>query len=458
MPIRKSNPLDAPDRPFRSGLALSTITVAQIVTAFGIQWYTVAQLGAGSEMDALYAGATLPQIMMIVVAEQLGFVLTPMLAVKSETDRRIAGCLLFWVVFGISSLLVLFLMLVTPVATPLLAPGFSEPTMRLTFDLTMIQAMGVVGAGCTMVLTSIYHAGNNFIRPAVSVLMWLFIGWCVLVMGLQYGKVTLAAWVQVLCFTGPMLSLFPAIARWPLYDRSAFGGILSEAWRRLKPLMMNAAYYRTGFIVDRLLTSFLAPGGLVILELVWRIHTALVRILNQGITTPALPLLATLSSRESWPAFQQRYLERLGWIVLFSLGTVMGVVAMALVGPRFYDSFGENPVIGTLRSQDLDRLLFALVAGSGVLLFGSTNHLLASAFYAQGDTRTPTRIQMLVYSIGIVLKSGGFFFGGLLGILAAISLYYALEAVLLGTALNRRLRLRLRVETRPSLGLPVAED
>jgi hypothetical protein len=65
---------------------------------------------------------------------------------------------------------------------------------------------------------------------------------------------------------------------------------------------------------------------------------------------------------------------------------------------------------------------------------------------------------MLVYSIGIVLKSGGFFFGGLLGILAAISLYYALEAVLLGTALNRRLRLRLRVETRPSLGLPVAED
>lgn len=456
MPIENDTPPAVRDRSLRLGLTLSAITIAQIASAFGIQWYTVAQLGAGAETDALYAGATLPQIVMVVMVEPLGFVLTPMLAVRKEAERQAAGCLLFWSVCVVSTFLAWLLFLVTPVAAPLLAPGFSEATAHLTVELTRIQAAGVVGVACMVVLSSLYYAGNNFIRPAASVLIWSLVGWAVLVVGLPDGRVTLAAWVQVLCFTGPVLFLLPSIARWPPHGRPRFGGIIGEAWHQLRPLMMSAAYYRTGFIVDRLLTSFLAPGSVVILELVWRIHTALVRILNQGITTPILPLLATLSNQESWPVFKQRYWERLIWIGLLSVGAVMGLVAMVFVVPHIYQGGGENPMLDALRSEDLGRLALALVLGSGVLLFGSINHLLMNAFYAQGDTRTPTRIQMLVYFLGTVLKCCGFFFGGLFGILAAISLYYMLEGILLGAALDRRLRLRLVPETQPSLGLSPA--
>ncbi len=446
--------LEAWRRHLRLGVALSVMTIGQLASSFGIQWYTVAQLGAGPETDALYAGATLPQIVMVVMIQPLGFVLTPMLSVRSESDRRAVVWLVFWFVAALCTFIALVLVLLAPLLVPWLAPGFSKSTVQLTVELTRIQMVGAVGAGCEMVVSSLYHAGHRFVRPALSMLLSSLVGWAILIMGIRYGGVTLAAWVQVLTFAGPILLLVPSMGRFPSGDLSKIGEILGELWRQVRPLMANAAYYRTGFVVDRFLTSLLAPGSVVVLELVLRIHTGMVRIFNVGVTTPLVPLLATLSSQGSWPAFKKQYRDRLLWLSLLSLGAVMTLMTGALLAYDLFQGNDETVIIGTLRSQDINKLVMTLLGGSGVLLFGSINHLLMSAFYAHGDTNTPAKIQMLTYSIGMVMKFGGFIVGGLLGITVAISVSYALEGILLGSILHRRVTDRLRSQSQPSVELP----
>lgn len=453
VPVEAAKPTEAPPQPLRIGMALSAVTFAQLATSFCIQWYTVTQLGVGADTDALYAALTVPQIVMLVLIDPLAFVLTPLLATRHERERRIVGSQIFWFVAACSTLITALAAIMAPVTVPVLAPGFPEATVELAVGLARIEAGAIAGAACTMILTSLYHAGQVFLRPGIAILLSSIVGWIILLVGIRSGGIVLAAWVQVITFAGPVFFLVPSISWWPWASDSGLLRVLSDVWWQFKPLMVSASYYRTGFMVDRLLTSLLAPGSLVILELASRVHLAIVRIINQGLTTPIVPVLASLSSQGSWPAFKQQCRERLTWVILLSLGAAFGLVVAAIVTLYACRTGDERFVIGALRLNDIQSLAVALVLGSGVLLFGSISHLAMSAFYAQGDTRTPTRIQVLTYSMGMALKGGGFFLGGLYGIMAAMSVSCAIEVLALGMVLNRGLNRRLRGAPPASLGL-----
>ena len=110
---------DRGEGPAKSGLhvgtTLSAVIVLQIMSAFGIQWYTVAHLGVGAQADALYAGGTLPQIATAFLMEPLGFVLIPFLSSKTEADRDRAGWPLLCAIAAVSSIVALLLFLVAPI-------------------------------------------------------------------------------------------------------------------------------------------------------------------------------------------------------------------------------------------------------------------------------------------------------------------------------------------------------
>lgn len=438
-------------RRFRLGVALSAVTAAQLVSAFGVQSYTVALLGAGTETDALYAGSTLPQMMLTVLIDPFGFVLVPLLAVRPERDRRAVGWLLFGVAALSSGLMAMFLWICAPLLVPWLAPGFSERAIVLTVELARIQMAGVVGAGCAIVLSSLYQARQQFLWPACAALISTVAAWIVLLLGVRTYGVTLAAWAQVLNQGGPVLLLLAGLG-WPP-RRGALGStsIVRELWQKVRPLLVSAAYYRTGFVIDRLLTSLLAPGSVVILDLAWRMHTAVVRIVNQGITTPLVPSLATLADSGSWDLFLRLYRQRRRWIAGLTLGAALCLGAAVLQADSVEPADSDRLLVGALRMRDVQNLLMVLLASSGALAIGSMNHLFMSAFYAQGETSVPARIQMVSYSIGIALKYAGFVIGGLLGIAVAISVSYALEGVLLASALHRRLNRHMGVDSNSPL-------
>jgi len=233
----------------RLSLLLSLIAGFQILVSFGILWYTVMQLGAGSETDALYAGVTLPIVIAVVLIESLTHVLTPLLSAKSEQERRRYAWPLFLGIGFLFSGISLALFFAAPLLVPLIVPGFSDATKQLTVALTKIQLVGLVGVACYAVLAAFYQARNRFVWAALSVLSCSLAGGLLLVWKLPQIGVTLAAWVQVLIFTGPAVLLFPGLGR---FDQARWDlDLYRELWHRVRPLALGAAYYKTGLVVDR---------------------------------------------------------------------------------------------------------------------------------------------------------------------------------------------------------------
>ncbi len=433
--------------PVKSGLhvgpTLSAVIVLQIMSAFGIQWYTVAHLGVGAQADALYAGGTLPQIATAFLMEPLGFVLIPFLSSKTEADRDRAGWPLLCAIAAVSSIVALLLFLLAPIVVPFLVPGLAVATAALTVELAQIQAVGVIGAGCGIMLMCLSQAKGRFLWPALTVLICTCGGWGLLVAGLDRWGVRLAAWVQVVIVTGPVLLQLPVLAGVAKGSLADIPLLSRDVWRRMRPLVAGASYHRTGFVVDRFLASLLAPGSIAVLDLVVRVHSAIGRVLNHGVVAPIVPRLARLASEQSWRSFNALWSERVCWMGWLSAGVVL-VLFFGAFAVHHLDLLDQLSRVGTLQAGDLKRMWIILMSCSGVVLVGGINHILVNAFYAQGDMTTPAKIEALTYTVGLILKGIGVWFAGLIGVAIAISAYYLLNSVMLGMVLRKRTASHLR--------------
>jgi peptidoglycan biosynthesis protein MviN/MurJ (putative lipid II flippase) len=83
-----------------------------------------------------------------------------------------------------------------------------------------------------------------------------------------------------------------------------------------------------------------------------------------------------------------------------------------------------------------------MVGLAGVLIAGSVGQITSTAFYSFGDTRTPTRLGILTYTIYVPAKVLAFFSFGLMGVAVATSLFVLVNVLLqmafLGPAIRSR--------------------
>lgn len=435
----------------RLGILLSLLTAAQLISSFGIQWYTVARLGAGTDTDALYAGATLLQLFSAVVLEPLAFVLVPLLSARPERERRLLAWPLFVRIGSLFACVTLVLYGGAPYLVSAMVPGFSDVTRDLTVDLTRIQLTGLVGVACFTVLSALYHARNQFLWTVGALLLCSVIGWGALVMGLSQVGVRLAAWVQVFVCGVPALLLLKVLGGWSHDSSPAGSKFFRELWTRMRPLLLSAAFIRTGFVADRFLTSFLAPGSLVILELTWRALGAVVRVFNQGLVTPTVPTLAKLAEARAWGEFTRLCRARLIWMAGISTLAFAVFLSVAFLGQAIGSWVGRQPGEGGLTADTIVALRMTVLACAGVLLCGGINHVLVNAFYAEGEMSIPAKVEAVASTAGLVLKGLGFLMGGLIGIAVAISLQYVLTSLLLGSIFYRRMTTRLRENSSESV-------
>ena len=416
-------------RSVRLSGVLALLSGVDILLSVVYQWYFLRRIGPGAQTDALYAGMMVPQLVLIVLTGSLIQVLVPLLAVQGEEEFAQS----VWTVLHAVALsfggLVVIAWLGAGFWVPLTVPGFTDATTRLTVHLVRIQLLGLFLAALSTVLWAAHQARYRFIWSTVSPLIAGLVGLGVLIWGLPRFGVSAAAWSGV-CRGGVFtLLLLPGTGT---FHRPRWRTpVMREAWRRMRPLLSRSIYFKADVVVDRFLAALAPPGALSLLTLARQLYTAGLGVMNKAVTAPSIPTLAQLAERQAWGDFRRIRNRRALWCTIGALGLFFVLLAAGRPVLSFF--FAHS----SFRTEQVDQTWGLLVVLSGVWVAGSSSQILAGALYAQGDTETPTRVGVIGFTVGVVLKVLGYYVLGVWGIAAGASLHYLLMAGLLLHASRR---------------------
>lgn len=428
----------------RLAALLALLAGGDILLSIVYQWYFLGRIGPGVETDALYAGMIVPHLMLVVLTGSLIQVLVPLLAVQSEkTFAQSVWTFLHLLAFGFGVVVVLG-WLTAGMWVPLTVPRFSDQAQELTVRLVRIQLVGLVFAAISSVLWAAHHARGRFIWAAVSAVMAGLAGLALLFWGLPRFGVAAAAWVGVLRSGLHAVMLLPGVG-W--YHRPQWRtDVTREAWRRMRPLLARSVYFKADVVVDRFLGGLAPAGALSLLTLSRQLYTAGHQVMNRAVTAPAIPALALLAERSEWGEFERLRNVRAYWATAVATASML---LLLVIGRPALSLFFAN---SSFRPDQVGQTWRLLLVLSGVWVAGAASQVLAGAFYAQGDTETPTRIGVVSFTAGVGLKVLGFYLLGIWGIAAGASIHYMLMGSLLVVAGRRREHTAPRQPPEPVVG------
>lgn len=419
----------------RLTLWLTGLAGSNAALGFLYNWYLLTTLGPGRETDAFFAGLMIPQLVLAVLGGSLASVLVPMLATEDvESRARLAWTTLYAVLLlGIA--LSLALGLTASLWIPLTVPGFGPDATRLTVDLFRIQLPAVV----LSLVSTVQRAGSNargrFLWVEASATLTVLSGFGFLAVTLPALGVAAAAWAMVLRSALQVAFLFRSLGRvrGPVWQLPA----LMRLWHRLQPLLLGSLYYKSDIVVDRLLASLVPSGLLSLYYLANQLWSSAYLVLSKAIAAPAVPRLARYAERGDWGLFRRLNHQRLTILLVIAVGTYAGLLAFGR--PALSLLFQA----GRFTPDQVHQLWWLLVGLGGLWIGGAAGQIVATSFYAQGETRLLTRIGAFWFTVGIGLKLVGFYFFGIWGVAIGTSLSYLASAAAQQLTLERRYSLRL---------------
>ena len=422
----------------RLAITIGSLSGVNVILTFLFQWYLVTTIGPGPETDAFFVGMTIPQIISSVITGSLIFVLIPLFSNEEEDDFHKSLWSFFQLVGLLFFCLFIFLSLTSNLWVPFLVPGFKKSNQLLTVSLTQIQLIGMFFTALSGLLGAAYNSRKKYIWVNVSNVLSSAICLVFLAYFLIPHGIKTAAWALVIRSIFLTLFLIPILGRYQKFDKK--NKIFQMSWSRIKPLIMGSTYYKCDILVDRFFASMASSGSISLLQLGQQIYGAANTIITSSIATPLVPLLAQNAYKNDWKSFQGNFRKRLN-IVIF-LTSVIFVLLIIIGKPVLKLIFQFK----NFDSTQVDLLWIILIALFGVLICGSAGQILSTSFYSKGDTKTPTRIGVIGFSIGIILKVILFYFIGIIGIALATSIYMFLTAILQLIILNKSITKNIKLD------------
>jgi putative peptidoglycan lipid II flippase len=349
-----------------------------------------------------------------------------------EEARRLAGVTvsLLVVLTAVSALVGLAL---APVITDFVAPGFSGPTRALTIRLVEIlfpaSALMIVSAWCLGVLNTHGWFFLSYAAPAVwnlaliAVLVVLgtrLVG-TPLVIALAWGALA-GSGLQILVQLPTTLRLLKGVY-WSL-DLATTG--LRQVVRAWLPVVFGAGVGQISSIIDTQLASLLRGGAVAALGYTQLLSTLPLSLFGVSIAAAALPDLSRDAAGDALEALRTRVADGLRRLTFFVLPAAF---AFAALGKPMVAA-----IFQTGRFTERDTLVVSgiLAAYAIGMPAQASIKLLASGYYAQGDTRTPVWIaagsMMLSAATAFVLMRwfgpAGIALGSSVGAWVSMSLHY----------------------------------
>ncbi|MBA3875738.1 MAG: murein biosynthesis integral membrane protein MurJ [Anaerolinea sp.] len=438
-------PLAGAAHPARSGLVRAGIILSAaflVSRALGYLRTVVlgATFGTGPELDAFFAAFRVPDlIFQVVAAGAMGSALIPVIAGLLATGERarawrVVGTLAN-LLLGAMSILAAIAFIGAPLLVRALAPGFDDAGVARTTELTRIMLAAPVLLSLGAIAASALNAEARFTAAAVAPIVYnlAIIGGAVL-LGPTMGVSGLAVGV-VAGALGHLLVQLPALFR--LGFRPARGIDLSDrAARRvlalLAPRALGLGASQVTFIVMTALASSLGEGAISSYTIAFALLQIPIGVIGVPLGVVIFPSISrehALGGTVAYVSMVTRSVRLLvfAMVPIAALGMTLRVPVVELLFG--YGKFDATAIESTAATFAL--FLIGLPAHAAIAV-------LARAFYARQDTRTPVAAAVLAVSVNTMLGVALVQQLGLPGLALAIAIAAWIEATVLLVALGRR--------------------
>jgi putative peptidoglycan lipid II flippase len=327
------------------------------------------------------------------------------------------------------------LAVLAPLIVPAMTPAFTPAQIDRTVDLTRIMLASPILLSLGAIATSVLNAQGRFAAAAIAPIMYnlAIIGGAILlapslgVTGLALGVVAGAA-LHVLIQLRPLLSTgFRYRPEIRIDDPPA-----RQALALMAPRALGMGASQVTFVVATILASGLGSGAISAFNFAFTLLQIPVGLIGVPLGVVVFPTLARDLARgavNDYVGLVARSIRLLLFVMLpiTALGMVLRVDVVTLL-------FDYGRVDARAIGMTADTLLWFLAG----LAAHSAIAVLARAFYADQDTRTPVAVAILAVVINsslAVVLAGPF---GLPGLAMAIAAAAWVEAVVLLWLLARR--------------------
>jgi putative peptidoglycan lipid II flippase len=342
---------------------------------------------------------------------------------------------------------VVTVLVVVGISIALAAAQFKEETrlmlrlLRLMFPYMLLVCLAAVFIGMA-------NARGHFFVPALGavVLNVVMIG-SVLFLAPAMGR-TLPEQIFGLAIGVVVAGLVQALFQLPSLSREGYryqwvspwdDPTVNEVVRKMLPGSIGVAAFQINVLLTQFFSFWYEPSIVSTFNYSVRLMELPQGMFGISLATYLLPTLSGLAAQKNYPEFRDVLKQGLGHLAFANL--LAAAIALVLAEPIVRLLFEH----GKFGPSATHRVALALACLAPGLLMFSMNNILARAFYALGDVKTPMKISVLCLALNL-----GFAFwfvryfqqarvGGELGLALANTLSACVNVALLTYALRRKL-------------------
>lgn len=391
-----------------------------------------------AELDAFFAAFRIPDLLFqLVAAGALSSALIPVIASLIASDGsarawRIVSTvtnLMLVALVGLATLVLVF----ADRLVPLYTSGFDPPTMTRTIELTRIMVLSPIFLALGAVATSVLNSQGRFAAAAVAPIVYnlAIIGAALILTG-SLGTVGLAIGVvagslgHLLVQMGPLRTIgFGYVPRIEAGDPAA-----RTALGLMAPRAVGLGASQITFVVVTALATTVGVGAVTAFTIAFTLLQIPIGVIGVPLGVVLFPSLsrgAAVGDHAEFIGLLERAIRLLAFVMLpvAALAAIVRVEVVALLFP----ALGATTIEGTADTF----LAFLLGLPAHALIA-----VLARAFYARQDTRTPVAAAVAAVLVNTTLATVLVGPLGLPGLALAIAIAAWLEAAALSILLRRR--------------------
>ncbi|GAC1698608.1 MAG: murein biosynthesis integral membrane protein MurJ [Candidatus Limnocylindrales bacterium] len=427
----------------------SLFLIATLIASRILGWLRLSVIGArfgqSPELDAFWAAFRIPNTMFeLLVAGALASAFIPVftgyLAKEREDEAwRVASSVLNVIVILLIAISALMWVL-APWIMPVLAP-FADPRQTATaIDLSRIMLLSPIFMGLSALFTGILNSYRQFLSGATAPLVYNFVIILFAVFASPFLGITALAWGTVAGALMMWLVQVPELTfrrtRYKL-TLDLFHPGVQEIARLTVPRTLALGAVQLVFIVDTILAARLPEGSLTALIYANQLMQLPLGVFSIAISAAVFPTLSHFASLGLQNKMRDALQQAIRWILFLTLPTVvmMAVLRRPIVNLLFqYGQFGAQA-----RESTQEAFLFYSLGLAGHALI----QILARAYYASRDTKTPLALTLISIGTNITLSVALAPLYGINGLAVANSIATLAEAALFLALLAPRARLRM---------------